>query len=239
MNADERRSQQVGLSVFICVHPRPKTAFQQPGSPFTRASRRNLHARRQIPANTKYSSRAGPSGHPVRERLPGRVYLQALKLFAETSRENRGVTLMEMLVVLAIIGLLAGISFPSLSAGIDSVRMVSATDSIASFLNAAVNRAERRQEPIELQISTKDNALKLYSNEPGFTRELKMPEGVRIEAVLPKETDEENDLRKLILLPGASVPGIGIQVANRRGSRRIVRLDPMTGFPRVESVISQ
>jgi hypothetical protein len=37
-------------------------------------------------------------------------------------------------------------------------------------------------------------------------------------------------------MPGASVPGIGIQIANQRGKRRIVRLDPMTGFPRVESV---
>jgi len=37
-------------------------------------------------------------------------------------------------------------------------------------------------------------------------------------------------------MPGATVPGIGIQIANRRGTRRIVRLDPMTGFPRVESV---
>jgi len=158
---------------------------------------------------------------------------------AVAAQNSAGVTLMEMLVVLAIVGLLAGISIPSLSAGLDSVRMVSATDSVASFLNAAVNRAERRQEPIELLISTKDNALKLYSNEPGFTRELKMPEGVRIEAVLPKETDEEDGPMRLILLPGASVPGIGIQLANRRGTRRIVRLDPMTGFPHVESVIPQ
>jgi hypothetical protein len=37
-------------------------------------------------------------------------------------------------------------------------------------------------------------------------------------------------------MPGATVPGIGIQIANTRGARRIVRLDPMTGFPRVESV---
>jgi hypothetical protein len=66
-----------------------------------------------------------------------------------------------------------------------------------------------------------------------------MPEGVRIEAVLPKETDEEDGPRRLILLPGASVPGIGIQIVNRRGSRRIVRLDPMTGFPRVETVLPQ
>ena len=63
-----------------------------------------------------------------------------------------------------------------------------------------------------------------------------MPDGIAIEAVLPKIQDEPEELRRLILMPGASVPGIGIQLANRRGGRRIVRLDPMTGFPRVESV---
>ena len=148
--------------------------------------------------------------------------------------KSSGVTLIEMMVVVTIIGLMAGIAFPAVSSGLDSVRLRSATDSIAAFLNAAVVRAERRQEAIELTISPKDNALALDSNEPGFRRELKMPDGIAIEAVLPKQ--EEEGPRRLILLPGAAVPGIGIQVANRHGSRRVVRLDPMTGFPRVESV---
>jgi len=147
-----------------------------------------------------------------------------------------GVTLIEMLVVLAIIGLMAGISFPAVSAGIDSVRLRSATDSLAGFLNGAVTRAERRQQPVEVVISPKDNALKLYSTEPGYVRELNMPDGVTIEAVLPQQDPPDEGPRRLILMPGGTVPGIGIQLANRHGSRRIVRLDPMTGFPRVESV---
>jgi len=148
----------------------------------------------------------------------------------------RGVTLVEMMIVVAIIGLMVGITFPAVSAGLDSVRLASATDLIASFLNAAVNRAERREQPMELIISPKDNLLTLYSNEPGFTRELRLPEGVVIEAVLPRNPDDPQGARRLILMPGATVPGIGIQIANQRGTRRIVRLDPMTGFPRVESV---
>src|ERR1035437_6655329 len=68
-----------------------------------------------------------------------------------------GVTLVEMMIVVAIIGLMVGITFPAVSAGLDSVRLSSATDSLASFLNAAVNRAERRQQPMELIISPKDN----------------------------------------------------------------------------------
>ncbi len=153
----------------------------------------------------------------------------------KTTSGTAGITLIEMMVVVTIIALLVGLSFPSVSAGIDSVRLRSATDSVASFLNAAVNRAERHQQPVEVVISPKDNSLTVYSNEPGYTRDLKLPDGVTIEAVLPRQPEEDGP-RRLILLPGASVPGIGVQVANRHGSHRIVRLDPMTGFPRVETV---
>lgn len=143
---------------------------------------------------------------------------------------------MEMMVVVAIIGLVAGLAFPSISSGIDSVRLRSATDSVASFLNTAVTRAERRQEPIELVISPKDNKLVAYSTDPGYKRELEMPDGVRIEAILPKVEQDENGPRRLILMPDATVPGIGVQLGNQHGSHRVVHLDPMTGFPRVESV---
>ena len=153
---------------------------------------------------------------------------------------RRGVTLIEMVVVVAIAGLIVAVSLPSATAGIDSVRLVSASGSIASFLNAAVNRAERRQLPMEVLIEPKENRLTLYSNEPGYTRELKMPDGIAIERVLDGNAvdpgDADNPPYRLLLIPGASAPGIGIQIANRHGSRRVVRLDPMTGFPRVESV---
>ena len=156
------------------------------------------------------------------------------------THSRRGVTLVEMVVVVAIIALIVGISFPAASAGLENVRMVSAGDSVATFLNAAVNRAERHQQPVELVISAKEGRLALYSNEPGFTRELKMPDGVGIEAVLPAEEGIDPSLpRRILFLPGATVPAIGIQLGNRRNAHRMVRLDPMTGFPRIESVTVQ
>jgi prepilin-type N-terminal cleavage/methylation domain-containing protein len=152
---------------------------------------------------------------------------------------RRGVTLVEMLIVVSIIGLIVAVSFPAFSAGIDSVRMSSATGMISSFLNSAVNRAERRQQAVELIVTPKENLLMMYTNEPGFERKLRMPDGISIQAVLPAVDDEAPDSpRQLMLLPGATAPGIGILLANQHGSRRIVRLDPMTGFPRVESLES-
>src|SRR5438034_9160885 len=96
---------------------------------------------------------------------------------------DAGITLVEMAVVVAIIGLIAGISFPSISAGLDSVRMVSATDSVAAFLDRAVNRAQRRQQPVMLSISRNVTLLTLYSDVPGFRSEFKGPDGVSIVVV--------------------------------------------------------
>jgi len=143
-----------------------------------------------------------------------------------------------MLVVVAIIALISAVVLPSVAAGIDSVRLRTASDSIAGFLNAAVNRAERLQQAIVVVISPKDNCLTLYSSEPGFTRELHMPSGVTIRTVLPQSAaglDEAEDFR-LVLLPGATIPAISVRIANQHGSERRIRLDPMTGFPHVEAV---
>jgi type II secretory pathway pseudopilin PulG len=142
-----------------------------------------------------------------------------------------------MLVVMCIVGLIIGVTMPSISAGLDSVRLATATSSVAGFLNAAATRVERRRQPIELVVLPQENRIVIYSNEPGFTRDLTMPDGVTIERVLPEELYEEaGSARRILLLPGATPPGIGVQLANRHGTRRLVRLDPMTGFPHVEKV---
>ena len=54
-----------------------------------------------------------------------------------------------MLVVVTIIGVMVGVAVPATSAGIDSVRLASATQSVANFVNAAVDRSERREIPID------------------------------------------------------------------------------------------
>jgi type II secretory pathway pseudopilin PulG len=142
-----------------------------------------------------------------------------------------------MMVVVAIIGLMIAISFPSVMAGLDSVRMSSATGTVAAFLNSAVNRAERKQQPVALIISVKDNLIAMYGNEPGSERKLKLPDGVTIQAVLPAiDGGTPDQPRQMILMPGGTAPAIGILLANEHGTRRIVRLDPMTGYPHVESV---
>jgi len=151
------------------------------------------------------------------------------------SRQS-GVTLIEMIIVVALVGLIAAISFPSVTAGLESLRLTSASDSIVSFLNSGLNRAERRQEAVEITISKAENALTLRSVDPSFIKKLEMPDGVKISGLLPQHPSlgAEETSRSYLLYPGGTIPRLGVEIVNTKGSKRIVRVDPITGVPQVE-----
>jgi prepilin-type N-terminal cleavage/methylation domain-containing protein len=148
---------------------------------------------------------------------------------------RRGVTLLELLIVVSLIGLLVGISYPSVSAGVDSLRLREAADGIAGLWNSALNRAERRQEIVELEIAPAEGRLRLRTSGAGELRGFVLPEGVRIRRLLPETPLEADQPRRFALFPGGTVPRVAIELENRRGLRRIVRVDPITGVPRIET----
>ena len=88
---------------------------------------------------------------------------------------SRGVTLLEMLIVVGIISLIAGLTYPALTAGVDSLRLNAASRSIVSFFNTGLNRAERRQQAIQVTIDQAGNFLFMRSTDPSFARKLAMP----------------------------------------------------------------
>src|SRR5579884_3988057 len=147
-----------------------------------------------------------------------------------------GVTLLEMIVVVALIATLVAISFPALSAGVETLRLNSAAQSIVSFINGGLNRAERRQVVVEVTVSKADNELSLRSSEPGFERKLALPEGIKIETVLP-EIPEEDPVapRSFMLYPGGTAPAFALELVNRKRAQRVVRVDPITGVPQIEN----
>jgi len=151
-------------------------------------------------------------------------------------KTRAGVTLIEMLVVVALISLMVGISYPAITSGIDSLRLNAATNGVVSFLDYGLSRAERRQQMVEITISKPDNSLEMRSSEPGFYRKMEMPDGVSIVQVLPQMPDEDSTAkRNFLLYPGGTVPPLGLQLINRRNVQRVVRVDPITGVPHVEA----
>ena len=151
-----------------------------------------------------------------------------------TSRESlsqRGVTLLELLIVMTLIALVVGVSYPSAAAGIESLRLRSVSDTVVSFLNTAVDRAARRQQVIEIWISPKENVLIARSPDLAFSRRLDIPESFRITSVLPQAQVNLNEPRRFLLYPGGAAPRIGIEISNTAGRKRWVSMDPFTGLP--------
>jgi len=146
-----------------------------------------------------------------------------------TRQNQSGVTLIEMLIVVTIIGIIAGVSFPAMTAGLASVRLSSASGSAASFLTAAMNRVERRELAAAIVITPEENRIAVYTaasgSEPDTT--LRMPQGVAIEGDEP---------RRFLLQPGGTFPRITVVLRSEKGGRRSVRIDPATGVPDIQRV---
>lgn len=153
-------------------------------------------------------------------------------------KNERGVTLIEALIVVALIAMIAAVSFPAISSGLDTLRLRSASDSIVSFLNIALDHADRRQQAVEIIVSPRENTLLSRTADLGFSRNLEMPALVHIVSVLPAlpNTTDMEAPRHFLLYPGGSVPGIGIEISTLQGRRRLVSVDPVTGSPRSEVV---
>ena len=150
-------------------------------------------------------------------------------------RQSRaGITLIEMMVVVAIIAVIAGISFPSVTAGLDTLRLAQTTDGIATFFNTALTYAEKRQQVMEIVISASEKKLSAHSADSAWTRSFALPPGITVERVLPEAAADSAGARSFFVYPGGSVPRMGVEVASARGAVRTVRVDPISGVAQVE-----
>lgn len=146
---------------------------------------------------------------------------------------------MEMLIVMGIIAIAAAIAYPAVNSGVDTLRLNAASNSVVSFLNSGLDRAERRQQLVEIIISREHNRIALRGEDPGYRRDLDMPEGVVIAKIHPEIPGDDEQLRRYVLFPGGTIPRFGVELVNRRGVHRIVSVDPILGAPVVNEVNAQ
>ena len=142
---------------------------------------------------------------------------------------KRGVTLLEMLIVVAIIAAIASVSFPSLTAGLAGIRLSSSAGDAASFFTNALNRVERREQAAAIVVDPATNRLQVFTAASGQkpSAELEFPAGIVIDA----ET-----ARRYTVFPGGAFPRIDLVLKNEKGAKRRVLIDPVTAVPKIERV---
>jgi len=138
----------------------------------------------------------------------------------------RGVSLLEMLIVVAIIATIASLSFPALTAGLAGVRLSSASSQLASFLTSSMNTVERREEAEAIVVSPKENRLDVFTAASGekAARTYQPPASIRFEGDEP---------HRYLLFPGGAFPRISVILRNEKGARRSIEIDPVTAIPLV------
>jgi prepilin-type N-terminal cleavage/methylation domain-containing protein len=143
--------------------------------------------------------------------------------------KRRGVTLLELLIVVTIIGIVAGVSFPSVTSGLSGLRLQTASGSVASFLTSSMNRVDRREEAAAILVSPQENRLAVFTAVSGDkpTRTIEMPQGIHIEG-------EES--RRYLFMPGGNVPRMTVILRNDKGARRSIQIDPVTAVPDIRRI---
>jgi prepilin-type N-terminal cleavage/methylation domain-containing protein len=92
--------------------------------------------------------------------------------------KRAGFSLMELLLVIAIVGVLAGLGTSSFQRYVRSLRVQESTQKVAHFVQQARNRALKQSEAYLLHVSGSE--LKLYDTSGTLVKEVTLPNGATV-----------------------------------------------------------
>jgi type II secretion system protein H len=144
-----------------------------------------------------------------------------------TSRRQSGITLIEMLVVMTIVGLLAAVAAPSVGSGVETVRLRSAGERLAATMRTARDRAVRTRHYMEVSIDPKSRAVEMRDLEAGSLQSWELPQNIQLKSAKRVAG---------VMYPDGGVQAMNVSLTNLRGRQVQVTMDPFTLFPIVQEV---
>ena len=143
---------------------------------------------------------------------------------AEHASGEQGFALIEMLCVLAIIGLLAAIILPAIPRTTTRAKLESYAVQTAALLKADRNAALRRQVQVTTQIDAETRSIR-----SGVTgRVIRLPSDVSLDAMLASRCADRNAGRSIDFFPSGMSCG-GVIALARPGMGYEVRVNWLTG----------
>jgi general secretion pathway protein H len=143
---------------------------------------------------------------------------------AESDAGEQGFALIEMLCVLAIIGLLAAIVLPAIPRATTRAKLESYAVETAALLKADRNAALRRQIQVTTQIDAETRSIR-----SGVTgRVIRLPNDVSLDAMLATRCADRNAGRSIDFFPSGMSCG-GVIALARPGMGFEVRVNWLTG----------
>ncbi len=132
---------------------------------------------------------------------------------------------MEMLVVMSLIGLLASVATPSVTAGMETVKLRSSAERLAATLRMARERAVRTRHYFQVTVDPQTRRVELRDLEGDFARDWEMPETISVKLDQPLLSQ---------FAPDGSVPALHVELENSRKRLISVDLDAFTALPTIK-----
>jgi len=139
------------------------------------------------------------------------------------TRKTSGLSLIELLIVMAIVGLMLGIAYPNVSSGLDGIRLKTSVSRAGAFWAAARQRADRFQEVVQVTVDPAANEIRALSAESPWREVYKLDTSIRIAGL-------EQPVNYL-LYPGTPSPQFELRLASESGGVSGLRVNVLTGVP--------
>ena len=146
---------------------------------------------------------------------------------------NRGFTLVELVLVLVIMGLALGVSYPMLSRGTATFHLRATGREILNALRYAREKAITEQVEMRIVADREKQLLVLTDAFGAGDRSYAMPHDVRIERVLLSGQEVVDGPLVLRFLPNGSSDNAEIVIRSTSGASLKVETDPLTGGARI------
>jgi len=148
------------------------------------------------------------------------------------ARSKKGVSLLELIVVLMLLGLAVGVVMPSFSRGLKGLELETAGRDLITQMRYARSQAIAKQKVFRIILwkNEEENAPDYYIFSNEFEQEIRkvfLPEGVSV------ETEEQAFPVRINFYANGRSSGALFTLKRETGRPMKISVDPITGFPQV------
>jgi len=128
---------------------------------------------------------------------------------------RQGFSLIEVVVVVAIIAISIGLAGPRIGAGLDRLELRQAEQSVKSYLKSAKNQARREDRDQFIVLDNTRHSIGLIGSDMRLQRERKLPSSVSF------VFDSNSDTTALSVAPSGIIRGNPVRLRGRTGELEI------------------
>ncbi|MDR0310285.1 MAG: type II secretion system GspH family protein, partial [Acidobacteriota bacterium] len=165
-----------------------------------------------------------------------RLALHPAQTINQRFPNEKGFTLLELIVVTLIIALVLGISYPSIERGSNILNLQTASRDVLNTFRFAREKAVSEQATMLLIIDREERRLELANVLGEPIRAYTLPKGIYFQRMIRAGNEVGDNAMAVRFAPNGSLESVDIYIASDGGSRLRIVSDPLGGGARREPV---